>query len=70
MINTRQLIAKKIKDARLELNMTQSDLAKKVNHERSSISYIETGKTPVSADRLSDFSKALNKPIIYFLSDF
>ena len=68
-MNERNLIDNRIKQARLEMNMTQSDLAKKVNHEKSSISCIERGKRSVLAERLIDFSKALNKPIIYFLSD-
>jgi transcriptional regulator with XRE-family HTH domain len=68
-MDNRKLIGNRIKQARFEINMTQSDLAKKLNHERSLISKIEHGKRSILAERLVDFSKALDKPIIYFLSD-
>lgn len=68
-MNRRKLIGLRIKEARLEQNMTQSELAKKLNYEKSNISYIENGKYSIAAEKLIDFSKALNKKIIYFLSD-
>ncbi len=68
-MNKRKLIADKIKEARKEAGMTQSDLAKMLYLDRSSISYIEKGSSAIAADKLGDFSRALNKPIIYFLSD-
>lgn len=70
MLNKRKLIARKIKEARLELNITQQDLANKLNFQnRSTISRIESGKTPINAEQIGDFSRILNKDIIYFLSD-
>lgn len=68
-MNQRKQIANKIKAARIELGISQSTLADLLHQERSSISYIERGKIGIAADRLIDFSKALKKPIVYFLSD-
>ena len=62
-------IANKIKTARKEANLNQSQLGSKVFMDKTNICCIETGKIAVSSDRLFDFAKALNKPIIYFLSD-
>jgi transcriptional regulator with XRE-family HTH domain len=68
-MNKRKLIAHRIKEARKEQGITQMELALKLNQDRSSISYIENGKITLAADRIGDFSRALNKPILYFLSD-
>lgn len=62
-------IATKIKNARKEANLNQSQLGSRVFMDKTTICCIETGKSGVSSDRLFDFAKALNKPIIYFLSD-
>ena len=69
MIDKRKLIGNKIKRARQEANLTQEQLAKELFMQRRVLSKIETGKYSVAADRLGNFSRALNKKIIYFLSD-
>ena len=69
MIDKRKLIGDKIKRARQEANLTQEQLAKELFMQRSVLSKIERGKYSVAADRLGNFSRALNKKIIYFLSD-
>lgn len=70
MINKRKIIADKIKKARKELNLSQKELAKILNYkDQSNISKIESGKVSIDADRIGDFSRALKKNIIYFLSD-
>jgi transcriptional regulator with XRE-family HTH domain len=69
MIDKRKLIGNKIKRARQEANLTQEQLAQQLFMQRSVLSKIENGKYSVAADRLGNFSRALNKKIIYFLSD-
>ncbi|GAA6622918.1 helix-turn-helix domain-containing protein [Scytonema sp. NUACC26] len=66
---TRKLIANKIKRAREEAGLSQRTLAETMFCDQSTISYIERGKVGVPLENLVEFSNALNKPIIYFLSD-
>lgn len=50
-----------IKNRRLELGMTQSELAKKMGYsEKSMISKIESGKVDLPQSKIVDFAKALN----------
>lgn len=68
-MDKRKLIANKIKNARKEAKLSQKQLGNLLYCDQTSISYIEQGKVGIPAERLADFSVALNKPIIYFLSD-
>lgn len=65
----RLAIANKIKKARKEAKLNQTQLGESVFMDQTNISYIESGKIPINSDRLFDFAKALNKPVIYFLSN-
>jgi|688.fasta_scaffold1017641_2 transcriptional regulator with XRE-family HTH domain len=65
----RQLVAKRIKQARLEANLTQIELANLMFCDNSNISYIESAKQSVDVETLIQFSKVLNKQPIFFLSD-
>ena len=65
----RKLIGEKVRKARKEANLSQQQLGDKLFCHRTNVSYIEQGKVSIPADRLIDFSNALNKPMIYFLSD-
>ncbi|MFH0935604.1 MAG: helix-turn-helix transcriptional regulator [Candidatus Omnitrophota bacterium] len=60
-------LGKKIKLARVELDLTQTDLAKKISAKQKSISRYETGLSMPSIETLMKISKALKKPAAYFL---
>jgi len=58
---------KKIKLARIELDLTQTQLAQKINAKQKSISRYETGASLPSIKNLVKIAKALKKPAGYFL---
>ncbi len=60
-------LGKKIKLARIELDLTQTDLAKKIRAKQKSISRYETGLSMPSIETLMKISKALKKPAGCFL---
>jgi transcriptional regulator with XRE-family HTH domain len=62
-------LGKKIKLARIELDMTQEDLAEAIQAKQKSISRYETGLSMPSLETLSKISKVLKKPFEYFLQD-
>ncbi len=62
-------LGKRIRDARLEAEMSQSDLADTAYLRQSSVSKIETGMRSVSAEDLIYLSHALDKPILYFFPE-
>ena len=62
-------LGKKIKLARVELDLTQTQLAKKINAKQKSISRYETGISFPSIETLIKIAKVLKKPAGYFLDD-
>ncbi|MBU3958402.1 MAG: helix-turn-helix domain-containing protein [Candidatus Omnitrophica bacterium] len=62
-------LGKKIKIARIELDLNQTDLAKKIKAKQKSISRYETGLSIPSIETLMKISKALKKPTAYFLEE-
>ena len=62
-------LGKKIKLARVELDMTQADLAKKTDIMQKSISRYETGLALPSLETLEKIAKKLKKPFGYFLDE-
>ncbi len=62
-------LGKKIKIARIELDLNQSELAKKIEAKQKSISRYETGLSMPSIETLVKISKALKKPVGYFLEE-
>ena len=62
-------LGKKIKLARIELDLNQTQLAKKINAKQKSISRYETGATIPSIETLVKISKVLKKPAGYFLEE-
>jgi transcriptional regulator with XRE-family HTH domain len=60
-------LGKKIKLARVELDLTQIDLAKKINAKQKSISRYENGISLPSLQTLVKVAKVLKKPTAYFL---
>ncbi len=62
-------LGKKIKLARIEHDLTQTQLAEKINGKQKSISGYETGATVPSIRTLVKIAKVLKKPASYFLDD-
>lgn len=62
-------LGKKIKIARIELDLNQTDLAKKIKAKQKSISRYETGLSMPSIETLMKISKTLKKPAAYFLEE-
>ena len=65
----RKKLGKKIKLARVELDLTQSQLAHKINAKQKSISRYETGASLPSIETLVKIAKILKKPAGYFLDE-
>ena len=62
-------LGKKIKLARIELGLTQTELAEKINGKQKSISGYETGATLPSIRTLIKIARVLKKPAGYFLDE-
>jgi len=62
-------LGKKIKLARIELDMTQADLAAAIKAKQKSISRYETGLSLPSLETLEKIAKKLKKPFGYFLDE-
>jgi len=60
-------LGRKIKLARVELDLSQSELAEKIVAKQKSISNYETGDVLPSLTTFSKIAKALKKPTSYFL---
>mgnify|MGYP006290430517 FL=1 len=69
MNNINDQIVKRIKDARIERDLTQKDLAEHLQRTAASISDLERGKVQVSASDLYKLAKLLGKPIEYFFGE-
>lgn len=64
------MIGKKLKARRLELGMTQDELAKKLGYKsRSTINKIELDKHDVSQTKLKKLAEALSCPPTYFIDE-
>ncbi len=62
-------LGKKIKLARVELDLTQTQLAEKIGGKQKSISGYETGATLPSIRTLVKIAIVLKKPAGHFLAD-
>jgi len=62
-------LGKKIKIARVELDLTQTTLAEKINAKQKSISRYENGISLPSLETLMKIAKVLKKPTSYFLDE-
>ena len=62
-------LGKKIKLARVELDLTQTVLAEKINAKQKSISRYENGISLPSLETLIKIAKTLKKPTSYFLDE-
>lgn len=64
------LVAKRIRVARAELDISQSDLASTLGLTQNSVSKWESGKVSIGVDTLALIADALQKPITYFFEPF
>ena len=64
--NVDQIIGKKIYSLRLENNIPQSELGKKIGVSAQQLRKYENAKNRISAARLSLIAKVLDKDISYF----
>ncbi len=62
-------LGKKIKIARIELDMNQTELAEKIGAKQKSVSRYETGLSMPSIETLLKISKVLKKGPAYFLEE-
>ncbi len=62
-------LGKKIKLARIELDLNQTQLAKKMDAKQKSISRYETGVSMPSIATLVKIAKVLKRPAGYFLEE-
>jgi DNA-binding XRE family transcriptional regulator len=62
-------LGKKIKLARIELDLTQTQLTEKINGKQKSISGYETGATLPSIWTLIKIAKVLKKPASHFVDE-
>lgn len=69
MSNIKKIIGVKVKKAREEANLSQSQLGKKVGYAAATISQLEAGLFRISVDSLEKIAKTLGKPLHYFLPD-
>ncbi len=60
-------LGKKIKLARVELDLTQTELAQKIGATQKSISRYEAGKSIPKIETLLKLARTLRKPSAYFL---
>ena len=66
-MNINEQIGRRIKVRRVELGMTQGELAEKLSVGQSNLSYIECGKRDVSLSLLDEIARALKcKPEDFF----
>jgi transcriptional regulator with XRE-family HTH domain len=64
--NVDQIIAKKIYSFRLDNNMSQAELAKKIGVSAQQLQKYENANNRINAARLSLIAKVLDKDISYF----
>ena len=62
-------LGKKIKMARIDLDMNQTEFAEKIGAKQKSISRYETGLSMPSIATLMKVAKVLKKPASYFLDE-
>tara|TARA_B100001939_G_C16454794_1_gene410491 strand:+ start:24 stop:287 length:264 start_codon:yes stop_codon:yes gene_type:complete len=64
-----QAVGLKIKSRRNELNLTQTEVAKKLGVTFQQVQKYEKGTNGCSAKRIADIGKALNITVLYFFSN-
>lgn len=62
--NTLKKIGKRIQELRELQNLSQQDLAAKINYDKSNMSRLEAGRTNMTVTTLEKVSKALNVELV------
>lgn len=62
-------LGKKIKLARVELDLTQTELARKIGAKQKSISRYEAGKSIPKLATLAKLARALKRPLGHLIDD-
>lgn len=65
----RELLSRRLREAREYLNLSQEEVAKRVGIARAAISLIESGQRRVDALELSKFARVYQRPVNYFTSE-
>ncbi|MFA5163841.1 MAG: helix-turn-helix transcriptional regulator [Patescibacteria group bacterium] len=65
----RKKLGRKIKLARVELDLNQTEFAEKIGAKQKSISRYENGLSAPSLETLVRIAKASKKPVGYFLEE-
>lgn len=63
------LVGQRIRARRIELSVTQTELAERLGVTFQQVQKYETGKNRVSCSRLSDIARTLETPISYFFEE-
>jgi transcriptional regulator with XRE-family HTH domain len=58
---------RRLREARLEANLTQVEVAQKLNQPQSYVSRCESGERRVDVIELTDFAMIYKKPLEYFV---
>lgn len=69
MPGERTAIARRIKEAREYLGLTQQQVANAISIPRSAVSDIESGKRKVTVDELKQLALVLRHPVSHFLGE-
>jgi len=69
MATENKKIGQKIKKARLNMGLTQSQLGKTIGVTGSAVGYLEAGLRKISPDVLKKMADTLNKPFKYFYEE-
>ena len=69
-MNINERVGRRIKVRRVELGMTQVQLAQKLSVGSSNLSYIEKGERNISISLLDEIARALKCKPEYFLREF
>ena len=64
-----EAIAKRLKEARKEMNYSQQEVANFIGKKRSQISYYETGARKINLSLLNKFSNLYGKSFEYFIGE-
>lgn len=65
----RELLSRRLREAREYLNLSQDEVAKRIGIARAAISLIESGQRRVDALELAKFARVYQRPVSYFTSE-